>query len=185
MSAYRIGQRYAKSLLDFAGERDKTEKVTDDIRMLEAVINESRELRVLLHSPIVKVDQKRKVLETIFNGRVEKETLAFIMMLVSKRRESYLDEITKAFIQLHNERTNITPATLVTAAAANAALKAEVISLLKQKFGKGEVDLATGVDDSLIGGFILRFDDKLYDSSVRSQLIAIKKELQSTTFSKN
>ena len=116
MSAYRIAQRYAKSLIDLAGERDKIAQVTADIRMINSVLDGSRELRLLLQSPIVKADKKRTVLEAVFRGRVEEETLAFIRILVSKRRESHLEEITTAFIEHYNQRMSITPALLVTAA---------------------------------------------------------------------
>ena len=150
-----------------------------------AIATFSRELRLLLHSPIVKTDKKLTVLEAVFDGRVEEETLAFIRILVSKRRESHLEEITTAFIEHYNQRMSITPALLVTAAPANDAFKTEIIALLKRQFGKSKIELKTKLDDSLIGGFVLRFDDKLYDSSVSNQLKAILKELQSTSYSKN
>lgn len=185
MSAFRIAQRYAKSLLDLAEERGKIEPVTEDVRMLHDVLKESRELRRLLESPIVKMEAKRKVLEAILKGRVQEETLAFINILASKRREFYLAEILQAFLDQYNEKKGITKATLTTSIPANAAFKTEVIKLLKQKFGKDNVELETQVDESLIGGFVLQFDDKLYDSSVRSQLGNVRKELQSTTYLKN
>lgn len=180
MSAFRIAQRYAKSLLDLAHERGKTESVTGDVRMLHGVLRESRELRSLLHSPIVKLDKKQHVMEALLNGRVEEETKAFVNILIAKRREYFLDEILKAYIDLYNERKGITSATLITSSPARNELKEEMIALLKEKFGKGNVELETQVDPSLIGGFVLRFDDKLYDSSVISQLKEIKKELQAS-----
>lgn len=181
MSAYRIAQRYAKSLIDLADDRGKTADVTADVRMLSETLRASRELRHLLQSPIVKTDAKGKVLDAVFQGRVEDETMAFIKILVQKRREAYLVDITRAFIEQYNALKDITPATLTTASKADAAFKTEVIGLLKQKFGKTNIELRSKVEESLIGGFVLQFDDKLYDSSVSSQLNEIRKELQSTT----
>jgi F-type H+-transporting ATPase subunit delta len=185
MSTYRISQRYAKSLLVLAEERGKLEPVTDDVRMVNEVIHESRELQLLLLSPIVKLDKKRTVMQSIFHGRVQEETLAFIRILVNKRREMYMAEIMQAFIEQYNDKMGITSATLTTPAPANAGFKAEIIALLKQRFAKSKVELDTAVDASLIGGFVLKFDDKLYDSSVSSQLKDIRKELQSSTYTKN
>jgi F-type H+-transporting ATPase subunit delta len=185
MSAYRISQRYAKALLDLAEERGKTESVTGDVRMLNELLGGSRELRRLLHSPIVKMDRKLSVLEHIMKGRFEDETLAFVRILITKRRESFLHEIVRAFVDMYNERKGITLATLITPTPADNELMQEMTALIKEKFGKGSVELETKVDPSLIGGFVLRFDDKLYDSSVSTQLGEIRKELQSTTYAKN
>jgi F-type H+-transporting ATPase subunit delta len=171
--------------LDLAYERGKVDAITDDMRLLNGSIDGSRELEMLLLSPIVKGTTKRQALDALLKARVQIETLAFIHILISKRREQYLGHIAMAFLDLYNERQQITPATLVTASEAGPAFKAQVVELLRRDFGKSKVELATETDESIIGGFVLRFDDKLIDSSIGTQLKSISKELQSTSFSKN
>ena len=83
----RVSNRYAKALLDLARERQSLDAVKQDSDLLLAVIQESRDLRSFLKSPIIKPDQKIKTFKSAFAGQLNDLTDAFLELLVKHARE--------------------------------------------------------------------------------------------------
>ena len=97
MGNVRIAGRYAKSLLDLCIEKNQLDATAADMHCLHQAFTDSRELRNLLSSPVVKADAKSDVLEKVFGKSVSPFTMAFIKLLTSKRREQYLGEVAESF----------------------------------------------------------------------------------------
>ncbi len=176
MSSSRIAPRYAKSLLDLAQERGNLKEVYDDIRGLSKSISGSKELFNLLKNPIVKSDKKQSILKAIFSGKVQTLTDEFIQIVARKGRENHIPEICDAFVSQYNKLHKITKAKLVSASAIDEELINKVKAIVTKNTGAASVELETSVDEKLIGGFVLRFDDKLLDNSVAHKLEKLKKE---------
>ena len=79
MKITKAANRYAKSLLDLSIEQNKVEEVFEDMSNLAKTIEGSRDLRVMLNSPVIKPDAKAKVLTQIFSGNVGEMTAKFIV----------------------------------------------------------------------------------------------------------
>ena len=92
MSSYRIASRYAKSLIDLAGEQGKLDRVVEDMTFF-AEVAKLKDVALLLKSPIISGDKKGKVLDAIFSGKVDPLTHSFIEIIIRKGREAYLSEI--------------------------------------------------------------------------------------------
>lgn len=184
MSNLRLASRYAKSLIDLSIEQGKLEAILADIKMIDKAIDQSNELRVLLKSPIINADKKLKALQAIFAGKLNPMMDEFIKILVRKGREPYLIDMTKEFISQYNRFKHITPIKLTTATAADDATVAEIISQIKAKTSIDTIELHTVVDPELIGGFVLQYEDKLFDASVARKLELLKKEFSKNTFVK-
>ncbi len=179
MSSAKLATRYAKSLIDLSVEKGQLEEVYQDIQSLDKA-TDNRDLYLLLKSPIVNTSKKSAILKTLFDGKLNDITSSFINIIVNKRRESFLPDIVDSFIEQYKSRKHIASATLVTATPVNDALLEKVRAIVKAQTGEETVNLDTSVDESLIGGFILKFGDKLYDSSISHKLEKLKKG-----FSKN
>ncbi len=180
MSVTRIASRYAKSLIDLAEERGQLEEVVNDIKAFQKA-TENRDLYLLMKSPIINVSKKQQVFDVLFGDKMNELTLAFFKIILNKGREAYLPEIADQLIAQYKKLKHITSVTLVTATT----LGAETISKIKQKMVSSEVtddhvDLLTKVDPDILGGFVLQFEDRLFDASVAHKLEQLKKE-----FSKN
>lgn len=180
MSAYRIASRYSKSLLDLATQQGKLEAVLDDMKSLKAATESNPDFLNMLKSPIIPADKKQSVMKAIFSGKVQDLTENFYKVVIDKKREMFLPEIADAFHSLYNEKNKIASATLTTAVPATGEIMTEVNRVIKTHTQAEQVELKTLVDPALIGGFVLRFEDKLYDASIASKLAKMKKE-----FSKN
>lgn len=178
----RLAGRYAKSLVDLATERGQLEVVYKDMQYLQAVCNSSREFVNLLRSPIIKADKKDAIISAVTKSNVSELTAAFSKLLVAKGRESELPEIAAAFIDQYNAINNIGRVKLTTAVPVSEELKNAIAAKVKADQGLKNVDLETVVDESLIGGFTLEFNNRLLDASVLRDLNDIKKQFSENLF---
>ncbi|MFZ1751929.1 MAG: F0F1 ATP synthase subunit delta, partial [Saprospiraceae bacterium] len=104
MSVSRISGRYAKSLIDLSLERNELEVIKKDMEYFAQAIK-NRDLYLLLKSPIINADKKLSIFKQIFDGKVNKTTMAFFEIIIKKGREMYLPEITVDFnnqYKVHN-----------------------------------------------------------------------------------
>lgn len=176
MSEFRVATRYAKSLIELASEQKVLDKVYEDMKLFSKTGQENRELAVLLKNPIVKGDKKSSILSAIFEGKVEKLTLAFMNLVAKKGRDSLLMDIAAQFINQYNELKGLVNAELTTTFTLNDELRAEFTKIIENISGKKPL-LTEKVDDSLIGGFLLKVGDRQLDESVSSKLSQLKQQL--------
>lgn len=182
MSSYRIASRYAKSLIDLAIEQQKLEAVKADVDYLAAV-SDLRDVELLLKSPIIKPGQKARALKAIFSEKVDALTYGFIEILLRKGREAQLPDIAAEFIRQYRDIREISIVTLTSAEPmTESALEAIRQKLLASRLTHANITFETRVDPDLIGGFIISFDDKLYDASIRHQLDILRKQFTRNEF---
>lgn len=172
-----VASRYAKSLLDLSVEKKQLEETRKDMKLVQQICVSGKDLVSLLNSPIVKTDKKVEILSAIFGKSVSKLTISFFTLLVNKRRESYIPEISKAFNELYKNKMNITTAVIKTAVGLDDKLKKRVLEIVKQAAPNGEIELIEKVDPSIIGGFVLTISDRQLDESVKHKLAELKKNL--------
>lgn len=171
----RLASRYAKSLLDLAVEQNNLEATLKDVQLLDQV-TKNRDFASMLRSPIIKADKKQDIIKAVLGNNLGQLTQAFVNLLVSKGREGNLPEIASAFISQYKEMKNIKTVKLVTATQASDALKTAIHKKVMASMPNAQVELVEEVDPSLIGGFVLQMDDKLYDASIRRDLHDVKSQ---------
>jgi F-type H+-transporting ATPase subunit delta len=182
MSNARLAGRYAKSLLGLAAEQSQVEVVYADMKYIQAVCDASGEFVNLLRSPIIKADQKNSIINAVTKDKVGALTNAFTVLLVKKGRERDLPEMATAFIEQYNEMKGIHQVTLTTAVEVGAELKKSIEDKVKAENKFATVELTTKTDDSLIGGFVLEFNNNLVDASIARDLRDIKKQFLSNEY---
>ena len=175
----QVATRYAKSLLDFALERKELEAVAADMALISKTCANSIDLRQMLKSPIIKAEKKLDVIKKIFGGEIGTVTLNFLGVISSKKRENILPEIANAFTSVYGKHLGIVTAEITSAVPLTDSEREKAISVVRGA-GTGKVELNEKIDKNIIGGFIIRVDDKQYDASVASKITALKR-----TFSKN
>ena len=94
--------------------------------------------------------------------------------MISKGRERYFHDMVESFILQYNVIKNITPVTLTSAVKLDAGLVQSILAALKTKEKLGEIELKEVIDESIIGGFILQYGDKMMDSSVVKNLSGLR-----------
>ncbi|MCH8903629.1 MAG: ATP synthase F1 subunit delta [Bacteroidetes bacterium] len=183
MSIIRLSTRYAKSLLSFAIEQGNVDDLHKDAELLIMEIDKSEDLSSLLKSPIIKGEEKMKILISLFGDRVTATMQIFLQTVIDKRREFYLKEMCLQYLVLYNKHKNIVKAKLTTAVEIDNTIIDQVIELVKSKTNK-KVELSKEIDGSLVGGFILEYEDYLYDASIAHQLHLLKQEFRDNEYIK-
>lgn len=176
MSDNKIAIRYAKSLLSIAKENSGLELVKNDIESILTAINQSRDLKNLLNSPIVKTEAKLSVFKKILAGKCQVTTEQFILFVIKNSREFHLVAILNSFLALYNVERGLQKATITSATALSQNNIEAIIAQLETET-KNKIILEKKIDKNLIGGFIIQIGDKLYDASLLNKFKNIRKEL--------
>jgi F-type H+-transporting ATPase subunit delta len=182
--SYRIATRYAKSLIQLANEKGRLDEVFKDIKSLDAIFENSRDLKGLFKSPIIPSEKKLAIVKQLFEGKTSDILYQFIILLIKKGRESNLHEVTESFITQYNEIRQVTPVKLITAVKLDSGMVQTMVTALKAKEFLKEVELHEEVDEDLIGGFILKYDDKMIDHSVKRRLNELYNIIQDDSYIK-
>jgi len=164
--------------MDFAIEQKELEAVAADVELISETCRQSRDLVVLLRSPVIKVDKKVAVLNKIFVGKIGSISLNFIGIIAKRNREDLIPEIAHAFVNLYKEHQGIIAAEVISAVPLDDDLRKKVNAFIQRHSEK--VELTEVVNDRIIGGLIIRIGDKQYDDSILKRINELKRE-----FSKN
>lgn len=168
--------RYATALLDLAIEKGVLDIVKKDIGFVMASCEQTKDLALLLNSPIIKADKKASILKEVFINDVNDLTLTFIQLLAEKRRENILPQIAEQFIKLYNKQKGLEIAIVTSAYGLDDEMRKKVYDVIKASV-KSEVELIEKTDKNLIGGFVIKMGDTQIDSSVVRSLRNLKSTL--------
>tara|TARA_B100001559_G_scaffold101260_1_gene84986 strand:- start:2447 stop:2977 length:531 start_codon:yes stop_codon:yes gene_type:complete len=171
----RAAIRYAKAMYDIANEENSINEVYKDMNFINELNSDSLDFKNLLsNSQINFQDKKKLILSLIKQSNALTEKL--IDLLIHNKRVKIIGDIASSFIQLYNKNNNIKEATIITASPINNELESEILSMINIKDAKS-VNLTNVVNPNIIGGFIIRFDGKEYNASVKQNLNNLKTEL--------
>ena len=184
MADFRVLHRYATSLLETALEKKNLEVVTPDIQLIVETLKQSRQLENMLESPVIRPELKLKILKEIFNDKISKETMDFIEFIVSKKREKLFQSIGRRFLELRDEHLGIASVE-VTAATEFTNEQKSVLQERLEKMLDKKVRLNFKTEKELVGGFIAKVGDTLYDASIKHQLELLRKQFLTGDLSLN
>jgi F-type H+-transporting ATPase subunit delta len=169
---------YAKSLLELATERKVAEDTGQQLLAIRQVLESNREFAEYLRDPGISRQEKIATINRIFGGRASDLVLKFLGVLGEHDRLRLLVEIENAYADLYEEQVGNVEVDVTSVSA----LSPEQVELVRQRvsaaLGKNAV-VHQYVDASILGGLVLRVQDKMIDASVRYQLKAIHDRLLS------
>lgn len=171
----RAAVRYAKAVLQHAQETNTVDAVFGDMKDVQATLSGSKELRTLLKSPIIKAEDKKGALLQIFDKN-STNTKGLIGLLAQNERTDILGGVAESFIGLYNEAKGVKVAQVTTAVALSPEMEEKVLAKVKEMTGSENVSIENTIDESIIGGFILRVGDLQYNASIANQLGTLKRE---------
>jgi len=174
-----VSSRYASALADVALEQKSADRVKRDLDAFVEAFFSSGDLRVLLESPAVGHEAKRRVVESVA-ARMEivPAVRNFVYLLVDHRRTEMLREIRDAFQTELNARLGIAEAEVISARELDAKERETLTAALERRTGK-KVEARFRKDESLVGGTVVRVGSTVYDGSVREQLTRLREQLES------
>lgn len=179
MDQSKINVRYAKAFFTLAKEKGLTLELRKDAGLIASVCETSSDFILMLDSPVVKTSQKVEALKRIFTGKVNDLSLNFLLLITENKRESYIPGIFRNLEDLYRREEGIRSAVLTSALPLSESLVLQVRKILETEFD-AKVELSQKVDNRLLGGFVIRVDDKQYDASLSTQLKKIREQLLHT-----
>jgi F-type H+-transporting ATPase subunit delta len=181
MKDARAAIRYAKAILNLAKDSKEETVVNDDMLFIVSTISENDEFEVMLRSPIVKSSDKIKVLNALFDGKVNNITLGLFHLLKDNKRIAMLHSIAKQYAIIYDFDKHMQVAKVTTAVPLTEEIEAKILAKIVALTGK-EANLENVVNESILGGFILRVGDVQYDASISNYLNELKKEFDNSHY---
>lgn len=174
MAGARAAIRYAKAVLSLATDQKAAEVINKDMKQIVKTIAESKDLREMLQNPVVRSSDKESVLKQVFKN-TNTITGNLVTTLITNKRIALLADVASKYNQLYDTLQGTEIAKVTTAVPLTDALKIKVLAKVKELTGK-EVEVINTVDESILGGFILRVGDIQYNASIANKLNKLKRE---------
>lgn len=172
-----ISVRYARALLKCCEESQVEEQVYQEMQTLAESYIKVPELRHTIDNPMIAREKKAELLQAAAGGKVSDTTSRLIALVLKEGREKVMQFIANSYITLYRQQKNITRGKLTTAVPVSAAMEQKMRKMVESRTN-GTVEFTTEVDPEILGGFILEYDTYRMDTSAKSQLNKILKELK-------
>lgn len=176
MSEIKLSNRYAKALLEDAKSKGSLDAVYHDMVFVKEAIEKTVELASVLKSPVINQASKIQIADKVFKN-LSSETKEFVKFLIEKNREKYLNNIATAFISQYYDLKGITLLQLTTPVAIEKESINKIVESVKKQLNLGEVKVTTKTDAKILGGFVIKIGEKVYDASIASRMDKIKRVL--------
>ncbi len=175
-----VSDRYASALYDLATESKKVEVIILDLKFIQKIIGDNKDLKLLIKSPLISSHDKLKIFVKILSKQnINELTSNFIKVVASNKRFAYLSLIISQFIKINSEKRGDVIAEITSAEELTEEQKNEIIKKLKIKLGD-KLSLNYKIDNSIIGGLIVKVGSKMIDSSLASKINKLKIAMRGT-----
>lgn len=165
-----IAGRYATALFELAKEAGEMAALESDIHALDAALADSADFRDLIHSPIYsREDQGRAIAAIAKKMGLNAITAGTLGLMAENRRLFVLPALIDAIDALIAAEKGEVSAEVVSARKLTKAQETKLAAALKKAVGK-DVNISTAVDDSLIGGLVVKLGSKMIDTSIKAKL---------------
>lgn len=176
-----VSKTYGEALFELALEQQNLSAIIEEVAVVRQAFKENPDLYKLLNHPKIDKEEKLSVIQNIFKGRVSDTLVGFLVIVIQKDRYNDLDSILEYFECKVKEYKNIGVATVVSAMDLSEEQKQKITDRLLQTTNYKQFEITYSVDKSLIGGMIIRIGDRVVDSSIRTKLQMLAKNLKKAT----
>ncbi len=159
---------YAKAVYELASESNSIDSWGDALANLAGVVNDSQ-IAEMLSSPDMSKQQKGELVIQVMGDNLNQQQQNLVKLMAENSRLVLMSDVLEQFEVARAKAENKIEAEVVSAFELSAEQTDELINTLKNKLGC-DVTLTTTVDESLIGGVIIKAGDTIIDASMKSQL---------------
>ena len=170
---------YGDALFGVAKEADKLDEIREQLAEFAEALDGSRELQIFLFSPYFSSAEKRDGVAKVISG-ADEELVNFLELLAEKHRMPAIFRIRKHFDEKWAEENRMLEVRLTSAVPLDEAVVERVGKEIERKTDM-KIDLASDVDEDVLGGLVLRVGNMVLDASLRSKLERLRKEVASAT----
>ena len=171
-----ISKHYAMALLDAAKESCITTEIDNQLKEITEVINKSSDFRIVMANSAISTAKKIEIIDDIFGDKIDKKLLNFLKILIEKNRFNEFDAIKENFEDEISKLSNKKKVEITSPIALNFENKTNVLFKLEHKLNC-DVIPTWKVDKNLIAGLKFKIDDCVIDTSIRSKIEKLSKEI--------
>ena len=175
----QVGSVYAQALYDLAREEGLGKKILEELKALNESFAQNPEYLRLLSTPNLSKDERIRILDEGFQGKLQPYVLNFLKILTEKGYIRRFSDCCEAYRELYNEDNGILPVKAVTAVPMTEGQKTRLSEKLHKPTGK-TIELNNAVDPECLGGVRLDYDGKRVDDTVQHRLDAVRSLLKNT-----
>ena len=168
---------YGQALFELAVSAGEAAEYMEQVKTVLQALEENGELFDLLNHPKISKKEKIKAVEDIFGPLLKKDITGMLVLTVTKDRQNEIPDILKYFIDRTEEYLKIGNVLVITPMELDDGQKARIVSKLKSTTNFRTLNIDYQTDKSLIGGMIIRIGDRIVDTSIKSKLSKLSKEL--------
>jgi len=177
----KIAKSYVNALFGALTTKKDSDGVINDLNDLGAMIANSAELKTFIESPLVCLsDQKVGVEKLAKKAKLSKVVTNLLMVMVENRRLSLLPVVVSEAQKYISQQSGAIPVTITTAHKLTAADLKKISNDLKTTLGQ-DVTTEAFIDETLIGGIVIKAGSMLIDGSVKAKLNQLERELTRKT----
>ena len=172
-----VSKTYGEALFELAMEENRAQEMMEEIIDLQTALSENPDFDKLMKHPGVPKQEKLQMIREVFKDRVSNELAGFLEIVVSKERYNDLPGIFGYFTDKVKESHKIGVAFVASAVELTKEQKEKVCTRLLETTSYETMEMHYSVDPSLIGGIVIRVNGRVVDSSIRTKLNTMTKQL--------
>lgn len=172
-----ISKTYGDALFELAVEENKLDTICEEVEVIMEVFHTNEEFVRLMCHPRISVEEKSSILETVFQGKASEELTGFLLTIESKGRFGEIEEILSYFVDRVREYRKIGVAYVTSAIPLEDSQRKAVEGRLLETTEYESFMMNYDEDPSLIGGMVIKIGDRVVDSSIKTMLGNMGKEL--------
>ena len=172
-----VSKVYGDALFEEAMEKNVLSQWYEEIGALRTIFLENPDLAQFLNHPQIIKEEKKKVVETIFFGKLSEGLLGFLVTVIEKGRQNNMIPICDYFTDRVKAYKKIGVVKVTSALPLSEDQKKRVEERLLETTGFVSLETEYAVDESLLGGLVIRIGDRVVDSSIKTRLEEIRRDL--------
>ena len=173
-----VSKTYGDALFAVALEKEQLDIFFESVQIVAESLHMNEAFCKLMTHPKISTEEKIKIVEETFGNRVPIEIVGLMTILVSKGHADEMLSVFDYFITLVKEEKKIGKADITTAVSLSDTQKEKVVEKLLATTKYESLEMNYQVDESLIGGMVIRIGDRVVDSSVKTKLQDLTRQLR-------
>ena len=165
-----VSKVYGDALFEAAMERDMLSPVYEEVQSLQTILMENADLVQFLNHPQIIKEEKLKVVENIFKGRVSDDLMGFLETVIEKGRQKELPKILDYFVNRVKEYKKIGVVYVTVPMELTKAQQDKIRERILEVSSYETLEMHVETDASLLGGMVIRIGDEILDNSIRSKM---------------
>ena len=172
-----VSKTYGDALFELALENNLLDSISEEVKAVSEIIADNEDLTKLMNHPQIVKEEKIKIIEDVFSGKISAELVGLMRMIIEKGHYNELNEVFIYFIDSVKEYKNIGTAYVTSACELTEKQKADIEKRLLETTKYIKFEMHFDVDAALIGGMKIRIGDRVIDSSIKNKISDLTREL--------